>query len=138
MLATHILNRVAYLMDDTELHVSPGEYALDGIRKARKTIYAGNKDILYTAVLQVGQHIKPEVSALAMSHIHTRQVLVPVLTDAYYVVDNTANVAPLSHMDFIVNGIYPDYRIKRERQALISSQILSVMLLMVSFDILVP
>jgi hypothetical protein len=51
MLATHILDRIAYLMHNAELDSCIGEYALDGIRKAFKPVYTAYHDILYATVL---------------------------------------------------------------------------------------
>lgn len=56
MFASHLLDRAAYLMYDAKLYGSIGEYALNGITKALKTVHTAYHDILHATVLQVCKH----------------------------------------------------------------------------------
>ena len=56
VLAGHIFHGVAYLMDDAQLHVGMRKYALNSIRKACETVYAGNQNVLYPTVLKICQN----------------------------------------------------------------------------------
>ncbi len=53
MLTANILDRIAYLMDNTELHRTLRKYALDGIREAFETINTTNQDVSNTTVLKI-------------------------------------------------------------------------------------
>ena len=53
MLTANVLDRVAYLMDNTELDTCIGEYALYGIREAFQTINAAYQYIPDTSVLKI-------------------------------------------------------------------------------------
>ena len=53
MLTANVFDRVAYLMDDTELDTCIGEYALYGIREASQTVNAAYQYILDTSVLKI-------------------------------------------------------------------------------------
>ena len=53
MLTANILDRIAYLMDNTELHRTLRKYALDGIREAFETINTTNQEVSNTTVLKI-------------------------------------------------------------------------------------
>jgi|GEM_PF-2161502 len=53
MLTANILDRIAYLMDNTELHRTLRKYALDGIWEAFETINTTNQDVSNTTVLKI-------------------------------------------------------------------------------------
>ena len=53
MLTANVFDRVAYLMDNTELDTCIGEYALYSIREAFQTINAAYQYIPDTSVLEV-------------------------------------------------------------------------------------
>ena len=53
MLTANILDRIAYLMDNTELHSTLRKYALDGIWEAFETINTTNQDVSNTTVLKI-------------------------------------------------------------------------------------
>ena len=76
-------------MDDAQLHVSLGEYALYGIWESRKPVHAGNEDVMHTAVLKVGQNAEPEVGTFAPGNVHAKQVLAAFLVKGKHVVNGT-------------------------------------------------
>ncbi len=53
MLTANILDRIAYLMDNTELHRTLRKYALDGIWEAFETINTTNQEVSNTTVLKI-------------------------------------------------------------------------------------
>ena len=57
MLTANVLDRVTYLMDNTELDTCIGEYALYSIREAFQTINTAYQYILNTSVLKVAQNL---------------------------------------------------------------------------------
>ena len=82
MLTANVLDRVAYLMDNTELDTCIGEYALYGIREAFQTINAAYQYIPDTSILKIAQNLQPEVCAFTLGDIHTKKFLVAFLVDA--------------------------------------------------------
>lgn len=95
-------------MDDTQLHVRIGKYALYGIGKARQTVDAGNENVSHATVPKVCQDTKPEVSALTMRHIYAQQVLATVLVNADDIVDGTRLGGAFVVAHFVMDGIHPD------------------------------
>ena len=57
MLTANVLDRVTYLMDNTELDTCIGEYALYSIREAFQTINTAYQYIPDTFVLKVAQNL---------------------------------------------------------------------------------
>lgn len=53
MLTANILDRIAYLMDNTELNRTLRKYALDGIWEAFEPINTTNQDVSNTTVLKI-------------------------------------------------------------------------------------
>ena len=78
MPTANVFDRVAYLMDNTELDTCIWEYALYSVREAFQTINA----IPDTSVLKIAQNLQPEVCAFTLGDIHTKKFLVAFLVDA--------------------------------------------------------
>ena len=62
-------------MNDTVLYLRAGIYRLNGGRKAGQVIRAGNKDILYAAVLEPIEHHCPEFRTFVFADPHAKDVL---------------------------------------------------------------
>ena len=77
MLTANVFDRVAYLMDNTELDTCIGEYALYSIRETSQTVNAAYQYIPDTSVLKIAQNLQPEVSAFTLGDIPTKKFLVP-------------------------------------------------------------
>lgn len=54
-------------MHDTKLHVRLREHGIDSIWEAFEAIHAGNQDILYAAMLQLGQYVQRKRLAIPPS-----------------------------------------------------------------------
>ena len=96
MPASNVLDGVAYLMHDAELHGRMWKYALDGIREALQSVYAAYHDILHTTVLQVCKHFQPEVGTLTPGHVH-----------AQHMVDGTSDGTPIVVLYLVMDRIKP-------------------------------
>ena len=105
MLAAHVLDGVAYLMNNTELHGRIRKNTPYGVGKAFQAVHATYHDVLHTAVLKVRKHLQPEVGALAPGNVHAQQLLVPFFIDAQYIVDGTGDSAAAVVLDLVVDGI---------------------------------
>lgn len=79
ILAANILQGVAYLMNDTQLYIGFRKDTFDGIRKALQIVYTGNKNILYTSILEIRKNAELEVRAFTFRYIHTQKVFLSVL-----------------------------------------------------------
>lgn len=64
-------------MDDTSLDFCLWIDRLDGFFKARKPIYTEEKDIFYSAILQIVKHSKPELAGFIGSHCDAEDIFVP-------------------------------------------------------------
>ena len=62
-------------MNDTVLYLRAGIYRLNGGRKAGQVIRAGNKAILYAAVLEPIAHRCPEFRTFVFADPHAKDVL---------------------------------------------------------------
>ena len=74
MLTANVLDRVTYLMDNTELDTCIGEYALYSIREAFQTINTAYQYIPDTSVLKVAQNLQPEVCTFTLGNITYQEV----------------------------------------------------------------
>ena len=77
MLAANVLDGVAYLINNAELHGRIRKDALYGVWEAFQAVHATYNDVLHTAVLKVRKHLQLEVGALAPGNVHAQQLLVP-------------------------------------------------------------
>ena len=58
----NVLHGVADLVDDAVLNLGVGVDGFDGLREAFQAIHAGNQNVFYTPVVQIGQHRQPVMS----------------------------------------------------------------------------
>lgn len=107
MLAANVLDGIAYLMHYTELYGCFWEYALDCIREAFETVHTAYHDVLNTPVLQICEHLQPEIRTLALCHIHAKKFLMAFLIDAQYIVNGTSNGTAAVVLYFVMDGIKP-------------------------------
>lgn len=111
VLACDILERVADLVYDAELYIRIGEHGVYRFGESLQAVDAGDKDVLDSAVLEVGKHSEPEVRALALGHVHSEQVLEPVAVHAEDIVDGPRHGGPFLVLHLVMDCIQPDDRI---------------------------
>lgn len=64
-------------MNDASLDLCLRIDCLNGFFKARKPIYTEEKDIFYSAILQIIEHSKPELAGFIGSYCDAEDIFVP-------------------------------------------------------------
>lgn len=112
-----VLHGVADLVNDALLHLGVWINGFNGLREAGQAIDTGNQDVFDAAVLQVGEHAEPVVSAFGVRQVQPDQLLFAFDVQGQNGINRFADVAAILAY-FIVNGIEPDDRINRVQIAL--------------------
>lgn len=99
-------------MHDAELHLGLGEDALDSLGKTREVVDASDEDVVYAAILEVRQDLKPELGSLVFAHVEAEEVFVAFLIQPDDAVDGLGDHAALVAY-LVVDGIEPHERIDR-------------------------
>ena len=77
IIIVYILERITQHMNDTSLDFCLRIDCLYGFFKARKPVYTKEKYILYSAILQIVEHSKPELAGFIGSHCDAEDIFVP-------------------------------------------------------------
>ena len=77
----HVAQAVADEVNDARLHHGLREDRLDRLGEPFEPVDAGDQDVLHTALLEIGQHLHPELRALGLLKPHAEHVAVPVDAD---------------------------------------------------------
>lgn len=107
--ASYILDGVAYLMYDTMLHYGARKDASDGIRKTFQSIHTSYQNVLYTTVLEVGQHTEPKVCTFIPGYVHAQQILMPFRINTQHIINGTSDGIATIIGYLVMDGIHPDY-----------------------------
>ena len=87
-------------MDNARLHCRSGEDGLDRLGEALKAVDAADQDVLHAAVLQIAQHLHPELRALGLLEPHAQHLPVALQGDAEGEVERPAlDRAALADLD---------------------------------------
>ena len=68
-------------MNDAGLHGRAGEDRLDRLRKALEPVHAADQDVLHAALLELGEHLHPELGALSVLKPHPEHIALTVNGD---------------------------------------------------------
>ena len=74
----HVLQAVAHEVNHARLHGGLGEDRLDRLREALQAVHAADQDVPDAALLELGQHLHPELGALGFLKPHPEHVAVAV------------------------------------------------------------
>lgn len=111
VLARDILERVPNLVHYAKLHIRFGEHGVYCVREALQAVDAGDKDVLDSAILEVGKHTEPEVRPLTLRDVRSKKILAPVAINAENVVDGTGHDSAFLVLHLVMDGVEPDDRI---------------------------
>ena len=110
-LAGHILYRVAYLVDYTQLHRGLGKDARYRIRETLQPVNARYEDVPDSSALEVGQDTQPEVRTLALGHVHPEQFLAAFRIECQNIIYGSGHRTVLLVHHLIMHRIKPYYGI---------------------------
>src|SRR5690606_32148527 len=85
----------AHLVDDTELDLGVGVDRVDRLGEALQAIHAGDQDVLHAPVLQLRQHIEPELRAFVFRQPEPQQLLVAFQVNAQRQIDCLVDDLPV-------------------------------------------
>lgn len=74
-------------MHDTQLHLGLRVQVLDRLREALQPVDARDQDVAHAEVLELGQHVEPELGTLGLADPQAQQVLLALEFDAERDVD---------------------------------------------------
>ena len=64
-------------MHDAQLHLGARIHRFDRFRKSFQPIHAGDEDVLHAPVLQLRQHLQPELRSFRLRHPQPQHFLLP-------------------------------------------------------------
>ena len=128
-------------MDYTALDLCLWENGLNCVFKSGETVCVEEQNILHTTVLQVVEHSEPEFTGLIRSYGNTENILVVFHGNSRYNISSTAE-DPAIFTDFIMDAVHENEQIYRgsgrDGHSFTSGRILSVILLAISAESLIP
>ena len=87
-----------------------GEDGVDRFGKALKPIDGCNQNILDATVVQIGQHLQPEVRAFIFGEVKAQYLFLSIESDTQDRIDGFGNIPPIL-LDLVVDRIEPDKRL---------------------------
>jgi hypothetical protein len=65
----HVLHRVTHHVHDAKLNPGLGVRRVNRVGKALEAVNAGDENILHTPILQLGEHVEPELGTVHSGHM---------------------------------------------------------------------
>ena len=110
LLAGHVLQAMAQEVNDAGLHGGLGEDRLDRLGEALEPVHAADQDVLDAALLELGEHLHPELGALGVLEPHPEHVTLALDGDPQRQVAGLAlHAAALA--DLQDHGVEEDHRV---------------------------
>ena len=81
-LPAYVVQAGPHQVHDAQLYLRLRENCLDSLREPLQSVNTGDKDILHSAIAQIGQHLQPELGALVGRGPQAQYILASIQTNA--------------------------------------------------------